>query len=116
MFKGLIPVKVKSRQQCTDNDALVISGIMAKLNIRNSDMHDLLFDYYVFGKTFIRLAKKYGCSDTHIGKKLQKAEGLVEGMLIMGDVKLEMDGTSHRGGMRTFMNKLHDLKINALRS
>ena len=115
-FKGLIPVKVKSRQQCTDNDALVISGIMAKLNIRNSDMHDLLFDYYVFGKTFIRLAKKYGCSDTHIGKKLQKAEGLVEGMLIMGDVKLEMDGTSHHGGMRTFMNKLHDLKINALRS
>ncbi len=41
-FKGLIPEKVKSRQQCTDNDALVISGIMAKLNIRNSDMHDLL--------------------------------------------------------------------------
>ncbi|MBE8614910.1 antitermination protein, partial [Morganella morganii] len=39
-----------------------------------------------------------------------------EGMLIMGDVKLEMDGTSHRVGMRTFMNKLHDLKINALRS
>ncbi len=115
-FKGLIPEKVKSRQQCTDNDALVISGIMAKLNIRNSDMHDLLFDYYVFGKTFIQLAKKYGCSDTHIGKKLQKAEGLVEGMLIMGDVKLEMDGTSHHGGMRTFMNKLHDLKINALRS
>ena len=115
-FKGLIPEKVKSRQQCTDNDALVISGIMAKLNIRNSDMHDLLFDYYVFGKTFIQLAKKYGCSDTHIGKKLQKAEGLVEGMLIMGDIKLEMDGTSHRGGMRTFMNKLHDLKINTLRS
>lgn len=115
-FKGLIPEKVKSRQQCTDNDALVISGIMAKLNIRNSDMHDLLFDYYVFGKTFIQLAKKYGCSDTHIGKKLQKAEGLVEGMFIMGDVKLEMDGTSHHGGMRTFMNKLHDLKINALRS
>ncbi len=89
---------------------------MAKLNIRNSDMHDLLFDYYVFGKTFIRLAKKYGCSCTHIGKKRQKAEGLVEGMLIMGDVKLEMDATSHRGGMRTFMNKLHDLKINTLRS
>ncbi|STZ12890.1 Phage antitermination protein Q [Morganella morganii] len=115
-FKGLIPEKVKSRQSCSDDDALVISGIMAKLNIRNSDMHDLLFDYYVFGKTFIQLAKKYGCSDTHIGKKLQKAEGLVEGMLIMGDVKLEMDGTSHHGGMRTFMNKLHDLKINTLRS
>lgn len=89
---------------------------MAKLNIRNSDMHDLLFDYYVFGKTFIRLANKCGCSDTHIGKQLQKAEGLVEGMLIMGDIKLEMDGTSHLGGMRTFMNTLHDLKINTLRS
>ncbi|ROJ31582.1 antiterminator Q family protein [Morganella morganii] len=86
-FKGLIPVKVKSRQQCTDNDALVISGIMAKLNIRNSDMHDLLFDYYVFGKTFIQLAKKYGCSDTHIGKKLQKAICMICFLITMFSVR-----------------------------
>ncbi|HAF1611132.1 TPA: antitermination protein, partial [Salmonella enterica] len=28
---------------------------------------------------------------THIGKKLQNAEGVIEGMLMALDVKLEMD-------------------------
>ncbi|MEK9497086.1 antiterminator Q family protein [Photorhabdus sp. P32] len=90
-FKGLIPSKVKSRTQCCEDDAIVISSCMAKLNQKNSDIHDLLFDYYVFGKTFIQLAYEHKCSDGHIGKKLQKAEGVVEGMLMMLDVELEMD-------------------------
>ncbi|HHR6483720.1 TPA: antiterminator Q family protein, partial [Providencia alcalifaciens] len=29
--------------------------------------------------------------DTHIGKKLQKAEGVIDGMLMMLDIKLELD-------------------------
>ncbi|EEQ2135870.1 antitermination protein, partial [Escherichia coli] len=32
-----------------------------------------------------------GCSDTCIGKRLHKAEGIVEGMLMMLGVRLEMD-------------------------
>lgn len=90
-FKGLIPNKVKSRPQCSDDDAMVICGCMARLNKNNTDMNELLMDYYVFGMTFMSLARKHGCSDTHIGKKLQNAEGVVEGMLMALDVKLEMD-------------------------
>ncbi|MBD2824311.1 antiterminator Q family protein, partial [Xenorhabdus szentirmaii] len=90
-FKGLIPNKVKSRSQCCDDDALIISGCMARLNKKNSEAHDLLFDYYVFGKTFMQLANDYHCSDTYIGKRLQKAEGVIDGMLMMLDVPLEMD-------------------------
>lgn len=90
-FKGLIPNKVKSRPQCSDDDAMVICGCIARLNKNNMDMHELLMDYYVFGMTFMSLARKHGCSDTHIGKKLQNAEGIVEGMLMALDVKLELD-------------------------
>ncbi|MBD2786300.1 antitermination protein [Xenorhabdus sp. DI] len=90
-FKGLIPNKVKSRPQCCDDDAIIISNCMARLNKKNSEAHDLLFDYYVFGKTFMQLAHEHHCSDTHIGKRLQKAEGVIEGMLMMLDVPLEMD-------------------------
>ncbi|UBX28488.1 antiterminator Q family protein [Arsenophonus apicola] len=90
-FKGLIPLKIKSRPQCCEDDAMIISSCMAKLNQKNSDIHDLLFEYYVFGKTFIQLAYEHHCSDTHIGKKLQKAEGVIEGMLMMLNIKLEMD-------------------------
>ncbi|HBD3862420.1 TPA: antitermination protein [Escherichia coli] len=90
-FKGLIPSKVKSRPQCSDDDAMVICGCMACLKKNNSDLHDLLVDYYVAGMTFMALARKHHCSDGYIGKKLQKAEGIVDGMLMALDVRLEMD-------------------------
>lgn len=90
-FKGLIPNRVKSRPQCSEDDAMIISSCMASLNQKNAQMHDLLFDYYVFGKTFRQLANEYHCSDTHIGKKLQKAEGVIEGMLMALEIRLEMD-------------------------
>lgn len=90
-FKGLLPAKVKSRPQCCDDDAMVICGCFARLNKVNPDMHDLLVDYYVFGMTFITLARKHNCSDGHIGKRLQKAEGVIEGMLMMLEVTLQMD-------------------------
>ncbi|MDF3830252.1 antiterminator Q family protein [Pseudocitrobacter sp. 2023EL-00150] len=90
-FKGLIPAKTKSRIQCCDDDAMIICGCMARINKGNSELHDLLVDYYLFGMTFMALAKKHSCSDGHIGKKLQKAEGLVEGMLMALEVTLEMD-------------------------
>lgn len=90
-FKGLIPSKVKSRPQCCDDDAMIICGCMARLNRNNSELHELLLDYYVFGMTFMSLARKHGCSDGYIGKKLQKAEGIVDGMLMALNVSLEMD-------------------------
>lgn len=37
------------------------------------------------------LASKHFCSDGYIGKKLQKAEGIIEGMLMALDIRLEMD-------------------------
>ncbi|HHK8911404.1 TPA: antiterminator Q family protein, partial [Escherichia coli] len=64
---------------------------MARLKKNNSDLHDLLVDYYVGGMTFMSLASKHRCSDGYIGKKLQKAEGIIEGMLMALDIRLEMD-------------------------
>ncbi|KAA2024390.1 YlcG family protein [Escherichia coli] len=90
-FKGLIPSKVKSRPQCCDDDAMIICGCMARLKNNNSDLHDLLVDYYVGGMTFMALARKHGRSDCWIGRMLQKAEGVVEGMLMVLDLRLEMD-------------------------
>ncbi|ELQ7070391.1 antitermination protein [Salmonella enterica] len=90
-FKGLIPSKITSRPQCCDDDAMVICGCMARLNKNNTDMHELLMDYYVFGMTFMSLARKHGCSDCRIGRLLQKAEGVMEGILMALDVQLEMD-------------------------
>ncbi len=38
----------------------------------------------------MQLTNKHNCSDGHIGKKLQKAEGIIEDMLKMPNVPLEM--------------------------
>ncbi|HAX5126023.1 TPA: antitermination protein [Escherichia coli] len=90
-FKGLIHSKVKYSPQCCDDDAMIICGCMARLKKNDSDLHDLLVDYYVGGMTFMSLARKHSCSDGYIGKKLQKAEGIIEGMLMALDIRLEMD-------------------------
>ncbi|EKF0513583.1 antitermination protein [Escherichia coli] len=90
-FKGIIPAKIISRPQCCDDDAMVICGCIARLYRNNRDLHELLVDYYVRGMTFMSLAQKHECSDGTIGKRLQKAEGVIEGMLMMLDVRLEMD-------------------------
>ncbi|EHP9775889.1 antitermination protein [Escherichia coli] len=90
-FKGIIPAKITSRPQCCDDDAMVICGCIARLYRNNRDLHELLVDYYVRGMTFMSLAQKHECSDGTIGKRLQKAEGVIEGMLMMLDVRLEMD-------------------------
>ncbi|MEH5465389.1 antiterminator Q family protein [Escherichia coli] len=90
-FKGLIPAKVKSRPQCSDDDAMIICGCMARLNKNNQYLHDLLVDYYVGGMTFMALAHKHRCSDGLIGKRLYKAEGIIEGMLMALNVRLDMD-------------------------
>ncbi|MDA6709196.1 hypothetical protein OSL02_22480, partial [Escherichia coli] len=37
------------------------------------------------------LARKHGRSDCWVGRMLQKAEGVVEGMLMVLDLRLEMD-------------------------
>ncbi|EON1127048.1 antitermination protein, partial [Escherichia coli] len=41
--------------------------------------------------TLMSLGRKHGRSDCWAGRVLQKAEGVIEGMLIMQGVKLEMD-------------------------
>ncbi|MGT8033164.1 antiterminator Q family protein [Escherichia coli] len=74
-----------------DDDAMIICECMARLKKNNSDLHDLLVDYYVGGMTFMALARKHGRSDCWVGRMLQKAEGVVEGMLMVLDLRLEMD-------------------------
>ncbi|MGK0705147.1 antiterminator Q family protein [Yokenella regensburgei] len=90
-FSGLIPSKVRSRLQCCDDDGVIISNIMAGLRSKHPVAHDLLFDYYVFGKTFMQLAHEHHCSDTHIGKKLSNAEGVIDGLFMALGIRLEMD-------------------------
>ena len=71
-FSGLIPSKVRTRLQCCDEDGLIISNLMAGLRSKHPVAHDLLFDYYVFGKTFMQLANAHHCSERAYRQKAIK--------------------------------------------
>ncbi|HDD9684261.1 TPA: antitermination protein [Escherichia coli] len=90
-FKGLIPSKVKSRPQCSDDDGLIISSAMTVLKKKEPYQYELLEMYYVYGVTLRALGIKLGISLNQVVIRLQKAEGFIDGCLAMLGVSLEID-------------------------
>ncbi|CUA61135.1 antiterminator Q family protein [Escherichia coli] len=90
-FKGLIPSKVKSRPQCSDDDGLIISSAMTILKKKEPYQYELLEMYYVYGVTLRALGVKLGISLNQVVIRLQKAEGFIDGCLAMLGVSLEID-------------------------
>ena len=90
-FKGLIPSKVKSRPQCSDDDGLIISSAMTVLKKKEPYQYELLEMYYVYGVTLRVLGVKLGISLNQVVIRLQKAEGFIDGCLAMLWVSLEID-------------------------
>ena len=90
-FKGLIPSKVKSRPQCSDDDGLIISSAMTVLKKKEPYQYDLLEMYYVYGVKLRALGVKLGISLNQVVIRLQKAEGFIDGCLAMLGVSLEID-------------------------
>ena len=90
-FKGLIPSKVKSRPQCSDDDGLIISSAMTVLKKKEPYQYELLEMYYVYGVTLRVLGVKLGISLNRVVIRLQKAEGFIDGCLAMLGVSLEID-------------------------
>ncbi len=90
-FKGLIPSKVKSRPQCSDDDGLIISSAMTVLKKKEPYQYELLEMYYVYGVTLRVLGVKLGISLNQVVIRLQKAEGFIDGCLAMLGISLEID-------------------------
>ena len=90
-FKGLIPPTNKTRLSCTDDDALIIEGCLAKLKTRKPYEYSLVVMHYLYGisKRKIAIARKKDEKLIRIG--IQMAEGFVDGCLSMLDVRLEME-------------------------
>lgn len=90
-FKGLLPQSGKTRLSCTDDDALVIEGCMARLRDKKPYEHSLLVAHYLYGISKRKIAKAQKKDEKLIRIEIQMAEGFIDGCLSMLDVKLEMD-------------------------
>lgn len=90
-FKGLLPQTGKSRLSCTDDDALVIEGCLARLKQRKPYEHSLLIAYYVYRASKRSIARARKKDEKLIRIEIQMAEGFIDGCLAMLEVKLDMD-------------------------
>ena len=90
-FKGLLPQTCKTRLSCSDNDGLIINGAMARLKKHDPFLCVMLEWYYIHCIPVRIMGTKLGISHTQVLKRLQAAEGFIEGCLAMVYVTLEMD-------------------------
>lgn len=90
-FKGLLPQTNKIRLSCTDDDALIIEGCLARLQKKRPYEHSLLVAHYLYGISKRKLAKAKKKDEKLIRIEIQMAEGFIDGCLAMLDVKLEMN-------------------------
>lgn len=86
-----VPPTSKSRLSCTDDDALIIEGCLARLQKRKPYEHSLLVAHYLYGISKRKIAKARKKDEKLIRIEIQMAEGFIDGCLSMLDVKLEMD-------------------------
>lgn len=90
-FKGLIPQTGKTRISCTDDDALIIEGCLARLKSRKPYEHSLLVAHYLYGISKRKIAKARKKDEKLIRIEIQMAEGFIDGCLSMLEIRLEMD-------------------------
>lgn len=90
-FKGLLPQTSKSRLSCTDDDALIIEGCLARLKKRKPYEHSLIVAHYLYGISKRKIAKARKKDEKIIRIEIQMAEGFIDGCLAMLEVKLDMD-------------------------
>ncbi|VAE17211.1 antitermination Q family protein [Enterobacter hormaechei] len=90
-FKGLLPETSKTRLSCTDDDALIIEGCLARLQKRKPYEHSLLVAHYLYGISKRKIARARKKDEKLIRIEIQMAEGFVEGCLSILDVRLDMD-------------------------
>lgn len=90
-FKGLLPYTSKTRQACSDGDALIIEGCLARLKQKRPEEHSLLVAHYLYGISKRKLAKARKKDEKIIRIEIQMAEGFIEGCLAILNVSLDMD-------------------------
>jgi len=87
----LLPQTGKSRLSCTDDDALIIEGCLARLKKRKPYEHSLLVAHYLYDISKRKIAKARKKDEKLIRIEIQMAEGFIDGCLSMLDVVLDMD-------------------------
>ncbi|QHM71560.1 antiterminator Q family protein [Mixta intestinalis] len=91
-FKGIVSVASSTRPSCCDDDGLIIDGCVSRLQqIRRADELAAVMLYYVYGLSKREIGRRAKISEREVRRRIETAEGFIEGCLCMLDVPLQMD-------------------------
>jgi hypothetical protein len=90
-FKNLLPSTRKTRAQCCDDDGFAIDAAVLRLKTHNPYSYQLIVLHYIKAATLRVMGMKLGISHNEVSKRLQAAEGFIEGVLAVSGVILELD-------------------------
>ncbi|MEX0447750.1 antiterminator Q family protein [Xenorhabdus sp. SGI246] len=90
-FKGLTPSTRKTRVQCCDDDGFAIDAAVLRLKKYNPYSYQLIVLHYIKASPLRVMGTKLGISHNEVAKRLQAAEGFIEGVLAVTEVVLELD-------------------------
>ncbi|AOM39552.1 antiterminator Q family protein [Xenorhabdus hominickii] len=90
-FKGLVPSTRKTCVQCCDDDGIAIDAAVLRLRKYNPYYFQLIVMHYIKASTLRAMGTKLGISHNEVSKRLQAAEGFIEGVLAVSGVTLELD-------------------------
>ncbi|WP_250110108.1 antiterminator Q family protein [Escherichia coli] len=71
----------KTRQQCDDDEGIMIDSCVARLRKYKPEEYELVIAHFIIGISLRTIAKKQKCSDGTIRKELQTAMGFIDGCL-----------------------------------
>lgn len=89
-FKGLLPSESSQRPSCSDNDGIIIDSCIARLKKLKPSEYELVVAHYRYNVSLRAIARRRACSDGTVRKEMQRAEGFVDGVLCVLNVKLEL--------------------------
>ncbi|EKM0532655.1 antitermination protein Q [Cronobacter sakazakii] len=90
-FKELLPKTSNTRPCCTDDDALIIEGCLARLKEKRPYEYELIVLHYLYRFSKRKIAKHQKKDEKLIRIEIQMAEGFIEGCLSMLNVKLNCE-------------------------
>ncbi|CDL80091.1 antiterminator Q family protein [Xenorhabdus cabanillasii] len=90
-FKGLTPSTRKTRVQCCDDDGFAIDAAVLRFKKHNPYYYQLIVLHYIKALPLRAMGTRLGISHNEVAKRLQAAEGFIEGVLAVSGVVLEMD-------------------------
>ncbi|PHM33562.1 antiterminator Q family protein [Xenorhabdus innexi] len=99
-FKGLLPRNRRIRSPCCDDDGRVLDAAVLRLKQHDPYLFQLIVLHYIKGIALRSMSEPLGISHNEVTKRIQVAEGFIEGVLAVSGAALEIHKGVQKEGVK----------------